>query len=389
VLEFNAASKRFAGAFAAIGFVLMLLGATAFAHTPSETYLTLTLNGTNLTGRWDVALRDLHQGMGLDVRDVPKIAAAELQSREEALALDIAAGLSVRVDEQSQTLQITDYTTLPLNGIDYARLLFQAAELKNRPAVIEIDAAVFFRIDTNMHGLLRLEHAGGTEVIAFNGQHPSHRFDLTAGAGGRFERWLTMVSEGVWHIWIGLDHILFLIALLLPAVLRSEGKAWVGVDQFRRALINVLKIVTAFTVAHSITLSLAALDILQLPTRLVESVIAASVALAALNNLWPVVRERSWLVAFGFGLIHGFGFASVLGDLGVERGTLALALVGFNVGVELGQLAIVVLWLPAAFALRDTWFYQTVTFKFGSVLVVLIAFAWMLERSLALKLVSL
>ena len=123
-----------------------------------------------------------------------------------------------------------------------------------------------------------------------------------------------------------------------------------------------------------------------MPMRRSQSVIAASVALAALNNLWPLVRDKGWLVAFGFGLIHGFGFANVLGDLGVERGTLALALVGFNVGVELGQLAIVAVFLPVAFALRRTWFYRTVTFKFGSALVILIAVGWMIERSFALEL---
>ena len=89
---------------------------------------------------------------------------------------------------------------------------------------------------------------------------------------------------------------------------------------------------------------------ISLPSRLVESAIAASVVLAALNNLWPVVHGRRWVVAFGFGLIHGFGFASVLADLGLPQAALLLALVGFNLGVELGQLAIVLLFLPLAFA---------------------------------------
>jgi hypothetical protein len=93
------------------------------------------------------------------------------------------------------------------------------------------------------------------------------------------------------------------------------------------------------------------------------------------------MRGRAWMIAFGFGLIHGFGFASVLGDLGLTHGTLAMSLVGFNVGVELGQLAIVAVFLPLAFALRRTWFYQTVTFKFGSAAVVLLAVAWFVERA--------
>jgi len=152
------------------------------------------------------------------------------------------------------------------------------------------------------------------------------------------------------------------------------------VERFRPALINVLKIVTAFTLAHSLTLSLATLGIVRLPPRLVESTIAASVILAALNNIRPVLGERGWIVAFCFGLVHGFGFANVLVDLGLARPTLALALIGFNLGVEIGQLAIVAAFLPLAFGLRGSWVYQRLTFRFGSAVIALLAATWMMER---------
>lgn len=368
-----------------LGLALLLLWTRVCgAHTPSETYLAVRLEATNLIMRWDVALRDLHQGMGLDPRDVPSVRPEELQRREEALALDVAAGLEIRANGSVVKLEVTDYTTLPLNGVDYARLVFAARALSNRIEVIEINAGAVFRVDTNMHGLLRLEHAGRVDAVAFNRQQPAHQFKL-AGGEGRLDRWLTFIWEGVWHIWIGFDHILFLIALLLPAVLVREKDRWRGVGSFRIAFANVLKIVTAFTVAHSITLSLAAMDVVSLPSRLVESVIAASVALAAANNLWPISRGKGWVVAGGFGLIHGFGFASVLGDLGLESGSLAVALVGFNLGVELGQLAIVAVFLPWAFALRWTFFYQTAVFQYGSALVLLIAAVWMAERIFGLR----
>lgn len=359
--------------------LLTLFPLAALAHTPSETYFTLNLSGTNLTGRWDVALRDLHQGMGLGPEDAKKVAPAGLQQREEALALDVIAGVELRADGTSLELTITDYTTLSLNGLEYARLLFEAIGTLTTPNVIEINASNAFRIDTNMHGLLRLEHSGRTEIVAFNEQSPAHRFEL-GQPGGRWARWLTFVWDGIWHIWMGSDHLLFLVALLLPAVLKREGNRWAGVDRFRGAFINVLKIVTAFTVAHSITLSLSALNIVRLPTRFVEFAIAASVALVALNNVWPQFRDKGWLIAFGFGLIHGFGFANVLIELELTGGILALALVGFNVGVEVGQLAIVVVFLPLAFDLRQSWFYRTVTLQYGSSVVVLIAIAWMFER---------
>ena len=138
--------------------------------------------------------------------------------------------------------------------------------------------------------------------------------------------------------------------------------------------------VTAFTLAHSITLSLAALGVISLPSRLVESVIAASVVLAALNNLRGTIEGKRWIMAFGFGLIHGFGFASVLADLGLPQNALVLALVGFNVGVELGQLAIVAAFLPVAFLLRRTWFYRVGVLTGGSILVAVVASWWLVQR---------
>jgi hypothetical protein len=162
--------------------------------------------------------------------------------------------------------------------------------------------------------------------------------------------------------------------------LRRAGGGWEPVEAARPAFANVLKIVTAFTVAHSITLSLAALGWVQLPLRLVESAIAASVLLAAFNNLAPFFAERGWIVAFGFGLIHGFGFANALRDLGLRQGQLAATLFGFNLGVELGQLLIVALFLPIALALRHLLLYQRLVLRFGSAAILTVAAAWFAER---------
>ncbi len=368
-----------------IGLLLVIPAATIEAHTPSETYLSLSFTGTNLTGQWDVALRDLQQGLGLDTPDAKSLSPEELNRRQEALALDTVARLEITTDGAALPLQVTDYLTVTLNNREYARLQFTGGNVKAVPALVEINARVLFTVDVAMHGLLRVEHRDRTETVAFNADRPSHQFHL-GEAGGRWRQWATFVWEGIWHIWIGFDHILFLVALLLPAVLRPDGKDWVGVARFRPAFINVLKIVTAFTIAHSVTLSLAALNLVRLPAQPVEVVIAGSVALAAANNLWPLVRGKGWVIAFGFGLIHGFGFANVLAELGLSSGTLALALVGFNVGVELGQLAIVAVFLPVAFGLRESWFYLTLIFRCGSAAVILIAAAWIVERTFGIHL---
>jgi hypothetical protein len=194
------------------------------------------------------------------------------------------------------------------------------------------------------------------------------------------------LREGIWHIWLGFDHGLFLLALLLPAVLVRVDRRWQAVEDCSSAVREVVAIVTAFTVAHSLTLSLAALGIIHLPSRLVESAIAASVILAGIANLYPEIARRRWLVAFVFGLIHGFGFAGVLSDLGLPQGSLLLSLVSFNIGVEIGQLAIVAVFLPLAYGLRRGSYYQVIIVRAGSIAVIMLALLWLVERALDLKL---
>jgi hydrogenase/urease accessory protein HupE len=150
--------------------------------------------------------------------------------------------------------------------------------------------------------------------------------------------WSTMqryLVTGIEHIFLGYDHIAFLVSLVLWA----------------RRLVPVIKIVTAFTIAHSITLSLAALDIVVIPGRVVEPAIAASIVFVAMENLFSRDIEGRWRVTFAFGLIHGFGFASALRDVGLPANAVAAALAAFNVGVEIGQVAIVAIVLPVLIAL--------------------------------------
>ncbi|MFC4640363.1 HupE/UreJ family protein [Deinococcus hohokamensis] len=189
----------------------------------------------------------------------------------------------------------------------------------------------------------------------------------------------TFVRQGVHHIFIGVDHILFVLALiLLGGGLRAQ-----------------VKIITAFTFAHSITLALATLNIVVLPSRLVESVIALSIVVVGVHDLWqlrraqPAAQGRDLRVvfAFGFGLIHGFGFASVLADLDLPRQALAWSLAAFNVGVEFGQLC-VVLAAPVLLALRRYAPAQVTQGVLGAAAgaVVLIGGFWLCERALSVPL---
>ncbi|MEI7786688.1 MAG: HupE/UreJ family protein, partial [Betaproteobacteria bacterium] len=189
--------------------------------------------------------------------------------------------------------------------------------------------------------------------------------------------------EGIWHIWNGIDHICFLLSLLLLAPLlaaRQPVHRWRGAATAKPVVMDVLAVVTAFTVAHSITLGLSVMKWLEPSPDVIEPAIALSVVVAALNNLVGWSALRRWRLAFVFGLVHGFGFANVLLDLGLPASALAAALGGFNVGVEIGQLAIVLVFLPLAWLMRGTAFYRWVIVTGGSLGIAVAGLVWTLER---------
>jgi hypothetical protein len=364
--------------------VIVLLHGGALAHKPSDSYLTLKVEADVVTGRWDIALRDLDFALGLDANQDGAITWGEVRTRHA----DIAAYALSRLELRSSNAPCPSIATAHLvdshSDGAYEVLRF-TARCVGAPRVLAVDYRLFAEIDPQHRGLLNLEAHGTSRAAILGGDNPAQRFTL--GDLSRWQQVLDYGDEGIWHIWTGYDHILFLLSLLLPAVLvpSTTKRDWKVASSFREALVDVLKIVTAFTVAHTITLSLAALSIVDLPARLVESCIAASVVVAAANNMQPVVYRSRWLIAFGFGLIHGFGFASVLTDLGLPQDSLLLALVTFNVGVELGQFAIVAAFLPIAYRLRSTRFYRRGVLDLGSAAIALVAGIWLVERALNVR----
>ncbi|MBK6851422.1 MAG: HupE/UreJ family protein [Burkholderiales bacterium] len=440
------AALRHAAAITVTLFVGLGLALPASAHKPSDSYLALVVSDTSpsspppalagvpgapsgaITGRWDIALRDLDFAIGLDADGNGEITWGEVRVQHDAIAAYALARLSITADDGkacdlSAGPQAIDnhsdgaYTVLTFSvacpaASASARISTPATATVSASASsatstapsgspttqLQIGYQLFADIDPQHRGLLRLEAGGLSRTAIFSPEAARQTFTLAAAS--RWSQFVDYTYEGVWHIWIGFDHVLFLLSLLLPAVLvrvrgpgvglwrGHSGGHWEPVASMRAAAVDVLKIVTAFTLAHSITLSLATLGVVALPTRWVESAIAASVVLAALNNLFAVVGGRRWVVAFVFGLIHGFGFASVLSDLGLPQATLALALVGFNVGVEAGQLVIVAIFLPLAFVLRRTRFYTRGVFVGGSLLIATLAAIWLAERAFLLELIS-
>ena len=368
--------------------LLSALALPAHAHKPSDSYLSLTITERQIDGQWDIALRDLDYAIGLDRNDDGNLTWDEIRSQHPAIASYALQRLHLATDKGTCTVTIKEQLIDKHTDGAYSVLRFQA--LCQEPvAQLQMGYQLFADLDPQHMGLVKIVHGENTSTAIFSPDQAHQTISLISPS--KLSQFGAYVQHGVWHILIGFDHILFLLSLLLPAVLVASTRSLPASlparpsESLKASFYDVLKVVTAFTLAHSITLTLASLSLISLPSRAIESLIAASVVLAALNNIVPLFRGRRPVAAFVFGLIHGFGFASVLADLGLPQGAFALSLFGFNVGVELGQLAIVAVFLPIAFLLRRTWFYRQLLTK-GSLLIMLLAGIWFIERAFDMKL---
>ena len=432
---------------ACIAALLVAAAPFAHAHKASDAYVTLHVDGATVDARIDIALRDLDRDLALDTNADDQLSWKEVRTRWADIAAlarnDIRLSADgARCSPDPASTPATDANTPALTEHSdgtYAVLRTQW----HCPAPVQalsVEYELFAKTDPTHRGIARVSRADADasapapQLAVLSPGNGWHRFKLpslpatappaptaamsetpapaTLSAPVRSPQsdadtatvddapassFLGFVREGVHHILIGYDHILFLLSLLLPAVwIRSAvtdprtgvtRTRWVPSNNLRLALTNVLKVVTAFTVAHSITLALSVLNIVDPPSRWVESVIAASVVLAALNNIWPVISEARWKLTFVFGLVHGFGFASALKDAGLAKGALVGPLVGFNVGVEIGQLCIVALVLPIAWSLRDTRTYRG-AFAAGSLAIATVAGLWLVQRAFDLSLIA-
>lgn len=365
----------------------LLLPRSAQAHRPGEAYLFLRCEESSLSLRVEATLSDLDRVLDLDDDGDGTISDAEFESSYPAFEAYVRERVAVGVGASNLPLRVVSHDLRTHSFGRFARLHFAVDGVREVPDLIDAEYRLFFDVIPNHRGFLVVERNVKTGVedneaipsLIFTPGDPRQTVDLTQplGAAG----FLAFVKHGVWHIWIGIDHILFVLLLVMTSVLQRDGGVWVPTSGFLPALLNVTKVITLFTVAHTITLSLAALGVLDLPPRLVESAIALSVLLLAINVVRPFFGDRTWAVVFGFGLFHGIGFANALGYLTQTRSALVKTLVGFNLGVEIGQLAVIAVAFPLLFAIREKPVYRRRLLPAASVSIGLVATLWFFERA--------
>jgi HupE / UreJ protein len=364
----------------AAGASLLLAPATAGAHPLSTTAILLDVGPDQVTGRVQLPIDRLaiavDQPLTATVVDQPgKLEELRRYVTAHISGTDPTAGATWAVD-------VSDGRVETIDGVDH--LVFDLALRPSsgnlRDFQLHYDAIVHRLVS---HRIFVSSRAAGSEPYAAVGiiDWQSKTVTVPVGRGVATEQgFLAATRLGVEHIAEGADHLLFLVMLLLPAPLLARGGRWVRTDDLRRSCVRVVHVVTAFAVGHSVTLALAALGYLSVPTRIVESLIALSILVSAVHAIRPIVRGGEPWIAAGFGLMHGLAFAALLDQLDLSRSSLVTELLGFNLGIELTQLIVVALVMPSLMVLSHTLAYPTVRIALASLGVVLAA-AWLAERT--------
>ena len=374
---------------AAVALALLLpalLAGPACAHGVGTSQLELVLDGRRLEGAWTLSLRDARMALGLDpFREPVDSAFVELRAREPALRALLLRSIEVRADSLPCRCALADSPMTWNRRFDDIGFRL-VADCPVAPTHLFLKDELLFDLDPGHRGYFSVQDARAYNVGVFRVHERSASFDVRQFHAGAIV--LEFIREGVHHIASGIDHLLFLLALLLPSVLVRTRRDWSPRPRPGEALREVLKVVTAFTVAHSITLFLGFFGMIRLPEAWIETGIAASVFAASWNNLRPFLPGKAWVMAFAFGLVHGLGFAGALANLQLPQRARGLALAAFNIGVELGQVVIVLAVLPLLyFASRRAW-YPKVVMGLGSLAIAWLAVIWVLERGFGLALFS-
>lgn len=332
--------------------LLFLLAAiwagTADAHETTRSYVTLTRTGQAIDLNIRVAFRDIEVAVWMDENLDGKITWGETERRLAAVSAYIAAGLTLDAGGLCSLMQSTaDNSTS--GGIEYLDLDFTGT-CPSATAPLTIATRLFTEIDRDHRMFVQSAMNGISTSTLLSRAEPT--VTLSGNTGGALASFASYFRAGVEHLLSGADHMLFLMMLVLPAVCATGSAKTAG--------LRVLTAVTGFTLAHAVTLTAATTQLLRPPPDVINALIALSIAITAADNIRPFIPAPRAAVAAFFGIIHGFGFATALGALQLTGGSFVLALVGFNLGIEATQVALVLVTMPALYMLaggrRMLWF---------------------------------
>lgn len=375
---------------ALISLLLITVAFNASAHQMSTGYLNLKVDNhqpQQLTGQIQLRWFDLDRKLNIDLNKDGVLQWDEVLLQQIPISEFILSNLtfySLDKTENSELCSINLAKKMKTDKhFDEGYLAFDFKAICPESIVdtsLMIHYSGIFDIDTD-HKLIISLQGLNNEASNISGliDHVNQSTTFSSNQSSVLATFKTFVYQGVVHILIGTDHILFIVVLLLTCTIYRVNNGWQAKSGFVDIAKSAAWVVTAFTLAHSITLTATALGWVAPSSKWVEFGIALSVLFTALNNIWPVILRLGW-ITFAFGLLHGMGFASVLAELGLAKEHKLLSIVSFNLGVELGQLMILAMIIPFLFLVRKHKWYQQYGVNLGSLAIAIIAASWCIER---------
>ncbi len=368
----------------ALALLFVVATGTAWGHPMPNSAIVLRLHRTEISAELTLPIIELALGwekpLPLDAVQTVRQYGEELKdyvrSHVHATAPDgrpwtVAVGDVFPVAEQNPDVRV-ELTMTPPPGAPLDQLTFQYDVIFHH--LITHTAVVTLASDWR-NGVL-----GEQPVLLGTMRDTNAKIAIDRSGGSWFQGFAAMFRIGARHIAEGTDHLLFLLALILPAPLVASGWRWGGYAGGKTALRRIVKVVTAFTLGHSITLVFGSLGWARLPDALVESAIAISILISAVHALVPIFRGREVWIAGGFGLVHGLAFAATLTEFGFDPLTMASSVLGFNLGIEAVQLVVIMAAMPWLVLLARSRVYEPFRIA-GAALTLIAAVAWFAQRA--------
>ncbi|MFN8024393.1 MAG: HupE/UreJ family protein [Acidimicrobiales bacterium] len=350
-----------------------VVSGVASAHSLASSSVRIAVGDDDLTGTVSLAVATLDRAFDTEHRST--VLSADEYAAQVTAYVD--AHLSVEgTDGSAWAEHWSNLVRRTSEGIETITIDVEIDPAGADPSEFTITYDAVIEAVDDHEAVLVLENPDG--VVSTPGVFATDEPTITVGDHTDSVAMTDMVRFGFHHVLDGADHLLFLLTLLLPAPFVVSARRWRRRPGASPAARKVLHVVTAFTIGHSLTLAATSLGWISVPSRPVEVLIAASVAVSAVHTVRPLVRGGEPVIAVSFGLVHGLAFAGILHDLGLQGRTSVLALLAFNIGIELAQLAVVALVLPSLFALTTTLGDRVRIIGAGVAFVA--AIAWMLDR---------
>ena len=338
---------------------LLAFAGPALAHDFSTSYSLIEAEGPEVSVMLTFAATDFHEGPTLDLNQDGRVDTEELKAGIDALFAAIDANYQISAPDPPLDTVLAEYSFTAENVARLRVLYTFAADVRDLTVVSTLDRLT----QENHKHLLQIGEGDEARTAVLDSDYPSIDIDYATG----IPFWVTIrdfVQLGIEHIFTGYDHLAFLLALLLATT----------------TLVSLAKVITCFTLGHSVTLVLATLGVVALPSRFIESLIALSIAYVAIENFVGRTLVHRWVVTLVFGFVHGFGFSNVLREMGLGQSRLAISLFSFNFGVEIGQLAFVAILFPLLLYVGRTRWKEHVM-SLSSVAIMCLGFYWFVSRA--------